>query len=162
MYILNNLEKLEEIVSENNIDVIEDYHFESARIKGLYCNKVIAMSEKLQTLKEKSCVLAEELGHFYTSTGTIIDMKYTQNRKQELRARMWAYNKEIGLQGIISAHKARCMNMHDIADYLNVTEDFFKEAIECYRNKYGMATKVDNYVVGFEPTLYVMEMFEGI
>jgi len=127
------------------------------RIKG----NLIAIKKNMSELK-KACVLAEELGHYYTSTGNIMDLIDTKNRKQEYRARIWAYDKQIGLQGIVKSFNARCISINDMAEYLNVTEDFLIEALECYRHKYGMATKLDNYVIGFEPTLYVMELFEGI
>ena len=39
---------------------------------------------------EKSCVLAEELGHYYTTVGDILDQSDDGNRKQERRARLWA------------------------------------------------------------------------
>ena len=102
----------------------------------------------------------EELGHFYTSTGNILDMSDTANRKQEQRARLWAYNKQVGISGIIDCYKAHCRTLHDMAEHLNVTEKFLKDAIDCYRHKYGICTKVDNYVIGFEPTFYVLEMWE--
>lgn len=157
---MNNFEKLEEIISENDISIIEDYHFESDRIKGLYCDKVIAVSKKIRTSKEKACIVAEELGHYYTSSGNIIDLKNTRNRKQEHKARMWAYDNCIGLQGIISAFEARKMNIDEMADHLEVTENFLKEALTCYKKKYGITTKIDNYIIGFEPTLYVLKLFE--
>ena len=87
-------------------------------------------------------------------------MSDTCNRKQEARAHLWAYNKQVGLQGIINCYKANCRALHDMADYLNVTEEFLNDAIECYRSKYGICVQVDNYVIGFEPSLYVMELFE--
>lgn len=125
------------------------------RIKG---NK-IAINKSLNSTA-KACVLAEELGHHYTSYGNIIDTNDTGNRKQELRARIWAYNKQIGLSGIIRAYKARCMNKTDMAEFLGVTEQFLADALECYRRKYGVYVPVDNYIIGFEPRLYVIEKFE--
>lgn len=128
----------------------------AGRIKG---NR-IAIKKDLPTQKEKACVLAEELGHFYTSTGNILDMSDTANRKQEQRARLWAYNKQIGLQGIIDCYNSRCRTLHDMAEHLDVTEEFLSEAIDCYKRKYGICIKVDNYIIGFQPTLYVLEMWE--
>ena len=87
-------------------------------------------------------------------------MSNANNRKQEFRARLWAYNKQIGLQGLIDCYKANCKTLHDMAEYLNVTEEFFTDAITAYRHKYGIYTTVDNYIVGFEPNLYVIEKFE--
>lgn len=123
------------------------------RIKG---NRIAIKSDL--TITEKKCVLAEELGHYYTSSGNILDMSVTENRKQERHARLWAYNKLIGLNGIINAYKAKCKNMHDMADYLDVTEEFLTEALECYRSKYGEFVVFDNYVIYFEPNLGIFEL----
>ena len=48
-----------------------------------------AISQNL-TDTQKTCVLAEELGHHYTPVGTILDQSDDGNRKQELKARLWA------------------------------------------------------------------------
>lgn len=122
------------------------------RIKG---NK-IALRQELSTT-EKTCVLAEELGHYYTTYGNIIPQSTISDRKQELRARAWAYDKMIGLLGIVNAYKHGCLSAHDMAEYLNVTEEFLLEALSYYRNKYGIQAKIDNYVIYFEPSLGVFK-----
>ena len=106
---------------------------------------------------EKTCVLAEELGHHHTSVGDIIDMTDIQNRKQERQARLWGYNKLIGLTGIIRAFRAGCQSRHEMADLLDVTEEYLQECVDCYRDKYGVCTEVDNYTIYFIPHLAVME-----
>ena len=157
---MTKYEKLLSSANDSNVTVYDDYDLKGTRIKGLYCDGAVAISNDLRTQSEKSCVLAEELGHFYTSTGNILDMSDTANRKQEQRARLWAYNKQIGLQGIIDCYKANCRTLHDMAEHLDVTEEFLLDAIYCYKRKYGVCTKVDNYVIGFEPTFYVLELLE--
>lgn len=103
-------------------------------------------------------MLAEELGHYHTTIGDIINQSSDANRKQELRARLWSYNKLIGLHGIISCYKAGCQTAYDMSEHLGVTEDFLQEALHCYRSKYGIYTRFDNYVIFFEPTLSVLEL----
>ena len=125
-------------------------------LKGLYVDGNIAI-DKSMTTTEKACVLAEELGHHYTSVGNILDLSDVQNRKQELRARLWGYNNKVGLLGIIQAYKHRCQNLTEMADLLDVTEQFLAEALEQYRRKYGYKVEIDNYVIFFEPRLAVME-----
>lgn len=125
----------------------------NGRIKG---HRVTIRKD--MALTEKKCVLAEELGHFYTTTGDILEQSSIEDVKQERRARVWAYNKLIGLTGIISAYKSGCRNRYEMAEHLEVSEEFLNEALECYRSKYGLYTKVDNYVVYFEPSLGVMEL----
>ena len=77
------------------------------------------------------------------------------NRKQERQARLWAYNKQIGLRGLIRAYEAGCQNRYEVAEYLDVTNEFLTECIECYRQKYGVGTTVDNYYIMFIPYLAV-------
>ena len=150
---MNTYECLQAEACEDGIDVI-DYTFHSNRIKGLYCDGVVAIREDM-TIPEKTCALAEEMGHHHTSVGNIIDMESAQNRKQERQARLWAYNKQIGLQGLIRAYEAGCQNRYEVAEYLEVTNEFLAECMECYRQKYGVGTTVDNYYIMFIPYLAV-------
>lgn len=73
-----------------------------------------------------------------------------------------AFNKQIGLGGIIDAYKQGCRNFHEMADHLDVTEEFLKDALEAYRSKYGHYVIVDNYTIYFEPYLSVADMNVGI
>ena len=154
---MNSYEGLLQEASINDVYVIENAPFESDA-KGLIKNDVIGLNKSLDTAAEKACVLAEELGHYHTSVGNIIDVNDISHAKQERIARMWSYNKMIGLQGIVEAHKHHCSNRHEIAEFLNVTEEFFDEAIKAYTEKYGICTQIDNYVIFFTPNLGVMEM----
>lgn len=58
----------------------------------IYGNR-IAIHNGLDTTTEKTCVLAEELGHYHTTVGDITDLSDPKNRKQERQARLWGYNK---------------------------------------------------------------------
>lgn len=136
------------IVKEKDIDGY------SGRI---YKNR-IAIHHKIPTSTEKACVLAEELGHYYTTTGDILDQSRTENRKQEYHARLWAYNKQIGLMGIVRAYQYGCRNSYEVADYLGVTEEFLADALKAYKSKYGICATVDNYIVYFEPYVGIMEI----
>lgn len=151
-----NYESLLKEAENNDIYIIEKAKFES-HSAGLIHNDVIGLNKNISTNTERACVLAEELGHYHTTYGNIIDQNDVSNRKQERKARLWAYNKMIGLTGIIDAYKHDCSNLYEIIEYLGVTEEFFKDAIECYKQKYGAYTEVDNYIIYFEPYLSVME-----
>lgn len=135
------------ITKEKNLPVSK------GRIKG---NK-IAIRKDL-TILEKKCVMAEELGHYHTTVGNILDQASINSRKQEYQARMWAYNHLIGLNGIINSYKARKYTLHDMADYLEVTEEFLLAALNCYKSKYGECVQVDNYAICFEPNFGVIEI----
>lgn len=125
-------------------------------LKGLCLDDNIAIEKKLSQ-NEKNCILAEELGHYHTSFGNILNQTIISNRKQEHIARLWAYDKLIGLPGIIQGYKMHCQSLYELANFFDVTESFLKEALECYRAKYGCYTEIDGYVIMFEPHLSVVE-----
>lgn len=151
-----NYEDLIADAGNENIYVMEKYSFKS-NCKGLINGDVIALSDTLATSSERACVMAEELGHHYTSVGKIIDLNSLDNSKQEQKARLWSYNKLIGLIGIVDAFEAGCLNSYEIANFLNVTEEFFAEAIEKYTSIYGEMVVVDNYTIYFIPNLAVFK-----
>jgi len=140
------------------LDVIENAPFES-NAKGLVYDNCIGLNKQLTEFGEKACVLVEEIGHYCTGSGNILDLSQVKNKKQELKARLWAYDHLIGLSGIIQGYRARCQNRHELAECLGVTEEFLLEALECYREKYGITAEIDGYVIMFEPCLAVIEKF---
>lgn len=122
---------------------------------GRVYNRWIAIRQDLPSIKEKSCVLAEEMGHFYMNAGNIIDQNDISNRKQEYRARLWGYNKKVGLTGLIEAYEHGCRSYEEVAEHLDITEEYLDTVISCYRSKYGIRATVDNYIIYFEPALII-------
>ncbi len=135
------------ITKEKNLPISK------GRIKG---NR-IAIKEGL-TETEKKCVMAEELGHYYTGYGNILDQSLVSNRKQELHGRIYAYNKLVGLMGIVDAYKNHCASISESAEFLGVTEEFLHDALTHYKNKYGKCVTIDNYAIFFEPCIAVLEL----
>lgn len=154
---MNKLEKLEQEAFEDSVKV-HDYYLGEESLKGIYIDGNIAINTSVNNTAEKACILAEELGHHHTSVGNIINMENVSNQKQERQARIWGYNKLIGLNGIINAFEAGCQSSHEAAEYLDVTDEFFSEAIECYRNKYGVYKEFKDYIIYFIPHLSVLKM----
>ena len=148
--------KYDDLLDEANAEgiSIKERPFKTydGRIKG----KDIYLRKDMNTT-EKACVLAEEMGHHYTTVGNILDMESIQNRKQERQARLWGYNKLIGLTGLIEAYEQGCQNSHEIAEFLEVTEEFLFFCVETYREKYGEYTEKGSYIIYFIPRLAVLK-----
>ena len=155
---MTKYEMLLDNAENEDVTVEETTHFSGTRIKGLYCDSHIAINKDIETETEKTCVLAEELGHYYTAVGDILDQSSAENRKQEMRGRILAYNKLIGLRGIIDAYNHHCQNVAETAEYLGVTEEFLNDALTYYKSKYGVYVSVDNYIIMFEPNIAVAEL----
>ena len=95
-------EELLEEAAAQNISVDENFPFHG-NLKGLYVDQNIALSDQLETSAEKACILAEELGHHYTSVGNILDISDPANAKQERQARMWTYDRSAWFDRCLSA-----------------------------------------------------------
>ena len=154
---MNNYECLEDEACKDGIEIV-NCRFDSLRIKGLYCDKMIGINIDIDSSNEKACVLAEELGHHHTTVGNILDMTDIGNRKQERQARLWGYNKLIGLSGLIKAFEAGCQDRFEVAEYLGVTDEYLCECLDTYRDKYGVGGTMDDYYIMFIPHLAIGKM----
>lgn len=143
----------------NYEDLLNEYAGEDLIIKekplqssnGRIFNNRIAIRHDISTV-DKACTLAEELGHYYTTTGDIIDQTDVSNRKQEHRARMWAYSKLLPLQFFVLAFKHGCRSIHETAEFLEVSEEFLVDCINAYYSKYGPFLETNGYLFMFSET----------
>ena len=99
--------------------------------EGLYADGCIWVNKNLPTAR-KTCILAEEIGHYFTSSGDILDTKKPDNLKQELRARKWAYNKVVPVERIVEAAGKGNVTLWDMAEYLDVDEEFLRDCLMHY------------------------------
>lgn len=142
-------ETLLDVAIQEGIEVFENNYI--GRVDGLYVDNTITINTRLETSIDKKCVLAEELGHHYLTHGNILDQTKSENRKEENKARRWAYDRLIGLKGIIEAYEYGVNSLYEMAEYLEVSERFLVDAIECYDGIYGTPYEFDNYLVYFKP-----------
>lgn len=147
---MNQFEQLLAESEKDNIIVIEK-HFKS-KAKGLCKGNKIGLSKTLTTIAEKSCIFAEELGHYYTTVGDITDKSKIENRKQEYIARSIAIEKLCSLEKIVEAVKNGANDRYEVAEYLNITDNFFDEAIDYYTCKQGLYCECNDMLVYFKPS----------
>lgn len=159
---MNAYEKLLTEFSEELI--IDDSADLPTKLKGFYSSsgsyKLVLLNRNLKTANEKYCILAEEIGHYYTTAGDISDQSKIENRKQEEKARRWAAKRIASLKGFIDAFEAGCRTKEEYADHMDITEEFLTWSIDYYRKKYGLMTTMDKqYIIYFEP-FGIMKLFE--
>jgi hypothetical protein len=146
---INRFEKLLEIANKENIPVVIKTF--KSNSKGL-CNGIkIGINEKIHTNSERASILAEELGHYYLTVGDIRDQSIENNRRQEKKARNWAYLNTINIVDIINAYKTGVRNIYEMAEYLEVSEEFLNESITVLGEKYGLYYTIDKYTIYFNP-----------
>ncbi|WP_059050782.1 ImmA/IrrE family metallo-endopeptidase [Paenibacillus senegalimassiliensis] len=138
------------IVAEKLNLYVYEARFKS-NAKALLKGNMVGVNKDL-TEVEKTCALAEEIAHYVTGSGDILDQFPIRNRKQELLARQYAYQCMIPFDRIIQAHKSRISGRYELSEYLGVTEEFLQVAIDRYTSKYGLYLKVDEqYTITFDP-----------
>lgn len=157
--------KYEELVSKaenKNINVLEMDLGTNKKCGKYFHNKnenLIIINSNI-TDSKKYEVLTEELGHYKTTSGNIQEQCNIKNIKQEKRARNWGYEEAVGIVSLINAFEKGIKTKYELAEYLNITEDFLVQAIEHYKEKFGMYYQVDHYLICFEPNLQIVKLFE--
>lgn len=132
---MNTYEKILSEFDDEDLLILETELKSSA--DGLYQDGVIAINKKIDTIKEKTCILAEELGHHFKTYGNIQKLDTTENIKQEYKARLYAYEKLVSLDKLALYLKKGINTIYELSDVLDVTEEFLLEALKTYKSKYG-------------------------
>lgn len=114
-----------------NIEVVE-LDLGSKKECGKCIGNIIFLNKEMNVIQKK-CVLAEELGHFYTTVGDITGLKNVINLKEEQRARRWSYKKLIPLCELKKAYEKGLKFDYEIAEELGVTITFLKNTIDYYK-----------------------------
>ena len=116
--------------------------------KGLYIDNTVYLNQN-QTDVELYSTVAEEIGHHLTSYGDIIDQSVADSRRQEKKARYVASLMTVSLEGLIECSKNGLIYDWECSEFLEVTLDSFKEAIELYQEKFGLNFNYEGYAFSF-------------
>jgi len=127
------MKRLLDIANEENIYVEYSKNLPS-NFLGLYIAKdvkiVLLNSIITSDYKLHRCILAEELGHHFTSVGKSIypaaNFPFWQSyqSKQELKALKWSANQLIPFSTLKKAiHNQSMRDIYDLSEYLNVTPE---------------------------------------
>ena len=146
---MSNYENLISLAHSKGINIIES-DLGIDKPFGKCIGNLIIINNRVNEC-EKLCVLYEELGHFNLTVGDITDQNDLNNRKQESIARRWSYEKLISPEDIFNAIISGIDNIYDLAEILNVTEDFLIKSIEHYKKKYGVYYVGETHLLTFEP-----------
>lgn len=124
------MNRYEELIAEYENELNIEEH--SMINKGLYCDNIVWINRKMSTA-EKLSIVAEEIGHYKTSSGNILDQDSIANIKQELQARRWAYEKVLPLDLVMQAIMSGLTEVYDLAEHFDVTEIFMRECLKHYK-----------------------------
>ncbi|WP_124042287.1 ImmA/IrrE family metallo-endopeptidase [Clostridium perfringens] len=133
---MKSLSDIYKLIEDENIE-LEEVCFKSSNVEGIYfkvsgINPIIGIHSKLlNDTRKYISILAEEIGHHFTSSGDLTSECITYsdkiNRsKQEKKARMWAANYLISDKEIIGALLHISGTLSGLALHFNVTEEIIK------------------------------------
>lgn len=157
-----------DLIEKENI-IVEYVDF-SPTIQGIYykadgCTPIIGINENITSnTKLFTCVLAEELGHHFTSIGdssaeyySLVD-KINLNRT-ELAALKWATEYLLSLDEIVNAVKSGIENTEELSDFFGVTEEFLLERFKFISKKQSYIKIQENLFVVLTnlPSIYLHE-----
>ncbi|HZK57707.1 MAG TPA: ImmA/IrrE family metallo-endopeptidase, partial [Clostridia bacterium] len=164
------LKMLFNLIEKENI-IVEYVDF-SPTIQGIYykedgCPPTIGINENIVSDRKLfTCVLAEELGHHFTSIGNSSAECYSfadkiNLNKTELTALKWATKYLIPMDEIIGAMQKGTKNMEELSDLLGVTSEFLLERFR-FIAKEQTYVKVQNnlfIILAHLPNVYLFKGF---
>lgn len=154
------IENLYRIIDDQKITLIEDDLSQlDPLLKGLYFDNIILLHKNIDTSAERTCVIAEEVGHYFTTVGDILDKTELHKAKEEEKARRWATNELIDPTMFIDAFKAGVSNRWELSHFLGLTEEFIEEALVYFKKLYGERITISEYTIHFDP-LWIFKSFE--
>lgn len=142
------------LIANDNLDIMETCHLPS-KLSGVTFDDMIFIRNNMDRV-HKLETLAEEIAHLHITYGDIRDQSKLVNRKYELKARRYAYERLITLQGIVDAFHSGACNLYEIALFFEVSQSYVLDTLEHYKMKYGLSTYCNGHVIKFEP----LQVFE--
>lgn len=140
----------EELLTKNEHIKIKDTHALPNGYSGFYKDGVILIDKNLSEIR-KAEVLYEELAHHKLTYGNILDQSKWINRKFESYARRYGYEAALPLRIIVEAHNYGISNLYELAEYVQLSEEYIAEILKHYKNKYGIGTHYGEYLITFDP-----------
>ena len=139
---MDKLDKLFAIARKESIRILyEDLYSLPENISGLYMynhkvGPIIVLDKRLEHMRrDHKCVLAEEIGHFYTAPRTNSLSAYTCSNhrimmsQDERKALQWGTDFLIPDAELCEALKSGHRSCFELADYFDVTEWFMYQKL---------------------------------
>lgn len=117
--------------------IVRTEHLPEGNAHAIYINygpKAIMILNPTDTQAEMACLIAEELGHHKTAPRRRLTYKTIEDAKAEARARRWAHRRILPPERILHAIRAGIRERWELAEYLDVTEEFLDETIQDYES----------------------------
>ena len=122
-------------------------------IRDIYINQNLSEREKYE-------VLQEEFAHYDYTAGDISSGDSEADKKQEALARSRAMERTVTLDGLIHCYLNHAWSLEEVADYFGVTEKYVQQAIQNYRDKYGLVFRYNGYYFDLRKAINISKVEE--
>lgn len=140
----------EEMLIEHDYIEVRETDIMPSDLHGAWLGDLILIKNNLSETR-KAEVFYEELAHHKLTYGNILDQSKWINRKFENYARRHGYEAALPLRIIVEAHHYGVSNLYELAEYVQLSEEYIAEILEHYKNKHGIGTHYGDYSITFEP-----------
>lgn len=144
------MSRYEDLLMEIDYVEIKDHIHLPDGCKGFYSDDLIFIDKNLSETR-KAEVLYEELAHHKLTYGDILDQSNFNNRKFENYARRYGYENALPLNKIIDAYKYGVSSLYELAEYVQLSEEYVYTVLQHYKSKFGLSTCHNGHVICFEP-----------
>lgn len=128
------LNKLYDIADKENIPVIDFKMKNKAIIGCLDNNYTIGINySNIDNSSEEKTILAEELGHYYTSSLYTNNSSLETISKKEFKAQKWAFQVLAPYKKIKELYEEGYRYTYEFAEELGITEDLLDKAYSYYK-----------------------------
>lgn len=155
-----HLDKVEELMAAySNINYIFDEKMPDGQ-SGLYVDNYVYLNPR-QSPQQLVGTVAEEIGHYLTTIGNIIDQDTNLKRKQERQARDIGASLVVSPSDIIDCYENGCKTIDDCVIHLGVTNQVFEDAISYYARRFNGIKTENGYTIFFREngTIGVLKIF---
>lgn len=115
----------EELLIEHDYIEVKETDVMPSDLHGLWLNDLILINSNLSETR-KAEVLFEELAHHKLTYGNILDQSRWINRKFENYARRHGYEAALPIRIIVEAHHYGVSNLYELAQYVQLSEEYIK------------------------------------
>lgn len=128
------LNKLYDIAEKENIDIIDFKMRNKAIIGCIDDSYTIGLNySNIDNSSEEKTILAEELGHYFTSSLYDSNSSLETIERKEFKSRKWAFKVLAPYEKLKQLYKEGCRYNYEFAEELGVTEDLIEKAYSYYK-----------------------------
>lgn len=130
-----------------------DYRFNKhmpKKLKGLCKGKIVYLNPN-QSMAQLPGTLGEEIAHYLTGVGDIVEQDNNEKRKQEQRARDLGATLVVSPLDYINCFNQRLSTRWECAEYLGITVETLNEATAAYSRLNDGKLNYDGHTIFFKP-----------